>query len=82
MKRLVWMSAAVLPCGLLTWRFTRAWEGWEPLFDMARKGDNLSIAGLIPVIGFFMVLSLRQGLANDRLLEHDREDEILEEMYK
>jgi hypothetical protein len=68
--------------GFLSWRATKTWEGWEYILDIVGKGDNMPIAGLIPIIAFFTYLSLDEALRHDRLIRQGREDEILDEMYK
>ena len=60
----------------------RKWEGWEYILDIVGKGDNMPIAGLIPIIAFFTYLSLSEGFRHDRLINQGREEEILDEMYK
>ncbi|GAC1525607.1 MAG: hypothetical protein NVS3B10_24430 [Polyangiales bacterium] len=54
----------------------------ENFLAIVSKGDNMPIAGLIPIIAFFTWLALREGFRHDRLIEEGREDEILDEMYK
>ena len=58
------------------------WSGWENIFKMIGKGDNMPIAGLIPLIIFFTYLALSEAFRHDRLLRQGRADEILDEMYK
>jgi hypothetical protein len=50
--------------------------------EIVGKGDNMPIAGLIPIIAFFTWLSLREAFRHDRLIAQGREEEILDEMYK
>ena len=57
-------------------------EGFENLMEIVGKGDNMPIAGLIPIIAFFTWLSLREAFRHDRLIAQGREEEILDEMYK
>jgi hypothetical protein len=57
-------------------------EGLENLLEIVGKGDNMPIAGLIPIIIFFTWLALREGFRHDRLIAQGRQDEILDEMYK
>jgi hypothetical protein len=57
-------------------------EGFENLMEIVGKGDNMPIAGLIPIIIFFTWLSLREAFRHDRLIAQGREEEILDEMYK
>jgi hypothetical protein len=57
-------------------------EGFENLMEIVGKGDNMPIAGLIPIIIFFTWLALREAFRHDRLIAQGREEEILDEMYK
>ncbi|HKQ71149.1 MAG TPA: hypothetical protein VJT73_17510 [Polyangiaceae bacterium] len=68
------MSMAVLP--------QEFHEQFENLMEIVGKGDNMPIAGLIPIIIFFTWLSLREAFRHDRLIAQGREEEILDEMYK
>ena len=38
--------------GFASWYATKTWEGWEYILDIVGKGDNMPIAGLIPIIAF------------------------------
>jgi hypothetical protein len=73
---------ALILIGILSWYGTRTWEGWEYILEIVGKGDNMPIAGLIPIIAFFTYLSLDEAFRHDRLIRQGREDEILDEMYK
>ena len=68
--------------GFGSWYATRTWDGWEYILDIVGKGDNMPIAGLIPIIAFFTYLSMNEAFRHDRLIKQGREDEILDEMYK
>ena len=57
-------------------------EGLENLLEIVGKGDNMPIAGLIPIIIFFTWVALREAFRHDRLIAQGREDEVLDEMYK
>ena len=57
-------------------------EGFENLMEIVGKGDNMPIAGLIPIIIFFTWLAMREAFRHDRLIAQGREEEILDEMYK
>ena len=57
-------------------------EAFENLLEIVGKGDNMPIAGLIPIITFFTWLALREAFRHDRLIAQGREEEILDEMYK
>jgi len=58
------------------------YEGLENLLEIVGKGDNMPIAGLIPIIIFFTWLALREAFRHDRLIAQGRADEVLDEMYK
>lgn len=73
---------ALILIGILSWYGTRTWGGWEYILNIVGKGDNMPIAGLIPIIAFFTYLSLDEAFRHDRLIRQGREDEILDEMYK
>lgn len=72
----------VLAGGFASWAFNQRWEGWEYILQIVGKGDNMPIAGLIPIIAFFTYLALDEAFRHDRLIKQGREDEILDEMYK
>ena len=57
-------------------------EKIENLLEIVGKGDNMPIAGLIPIITFFTWLALREAFRHDRLIAQGRSEEILDEMYK
>jgi hypothetical protein len=77
---LVCMAIGVF--GAAWWSMTQRWSGWEYILDIVGKGDNMPIAGLIPIIAFFTYLALDEAFRHDRLIKQGREDEILDEMYK
>ncbi len=68
--------------GCFAWYFNQRWHGWEEIMKMVSKGDNMPIAGLIPLIVFFTYLALSEAFRHDRLIRQGREDEVLDEMYK
>jgi uncharacterized membrane protein len=68
--------------GVGSYLATSTWEGWEYILQIVGKGDNMPIAGLIPIIIFFTYLSLAEGFRHDRLIRQGRADEVLDEMYK
>ncbi len=76
------VSIVTAVVGVLAWLKTRTWDGWEYILDIVGKGDNMPIAGLIPIITFFTYLALDEAFRHDRLVKQGREDEILDEMYK
>ena len=48
----------ILSCaaGVGIWFLTRTWHGWEYILTIVGKGDNMPIAGLVPIIIFFTYL--------------------------
>jgi hypothetical protein len=81
-RGLVLVSVLLLAAGFASWYLTKTWEGWEYILEIVGKGDNMPIAGLIPIIAFFTYLSLDEAFRHDRLIKQGREEEILDEMYK
>jgi len=81
-RGLLVVTLALLAGGFLSWSMSKSWEGWEYILDIVGKGDNMPIAGLIPIIAFFTYLSLDEAFRHDALIKQGREDEILDEMYK
>ena len=76
------LSIATCLAGFLSWVMYPLWHGWEEIYKMVSKGDNMPIAGLIPLIVFFTYLALSEAFRHDRLIRQGREDEVLDEMYK
>lgn len=76
------INVAVVAAGFAAYFMNPAWHGWENIYLMVSKGDNMPIAGLIPLIVFFTYLSLSEAFRHDRLIRQGRETEILDEMYK
>ncbi len=74
-------SILLILAGFLSWELNKSWQGWEYILDVIGKGDNMPIAGLIPIIAFFTYLSLDEAFRHDRLVKQGREGEILDEMY-
>jgi len=68
--------------GAAVWAFTRSWPGWEYIHEMVSKGDNMPIAGLIPLVVFFTYLALSEAFRHDRLIRQGRARDIRQEMYK
>ena len=81
-RGLLVVSVLLILGGFLSWYTHQQWEGWEYILEIVGKGDNMPIAGLIPIIAFFTYLSLDEAFRHDRLIKQGREDEILDEMYK
>ena len=81
-RGLLVVGLLLVAAGFFSWFFNKQWEGWEYILDIVGKGDNMPIAGLIPIIAFFTYLSLDEAFRHDRLIKQGREDEILDEMYK
>lgn len=76
------ITVAACVAGYLSWYFNQTWRGWEEIYKMVSKGDNMPIAGLIPLIIFFTYLALSEAFRHDRLIRQGREEEVLDEMYK
>lgn len=49
---------------------------------IAGKGDNIPIAGMIPIVAFFTYLALKEALKHDRLIKEGKRDKVLDEMRK
>ena len=76
------VSMLAVIAGFATYFMTSTWEGWEYILQIVGKGDNMPIAGLIPIIIFFTYLSMSEAFRHDRLIQQGRADEVLDEMYK
>lgn len=76
------LSLLAVAAGVFAWSQTQRWDGWEYILEIVGKGDNMPIAGLIPIITFFTYLALDEAFRHDRLIKQGREDEILDEMYR
>ncbi|MCC6528020.1 MAG: hypothetical protein IT373_35565 [Polyangiaceae bacterium] len=59
---------------------TSSWGGWARIWAIVGRGDNLPIAGLIPVLAFFTYVALRQAFRHDALIRDGRSSEILDDM--
>ena len=81
-KGFILLSILTVIGGVILWWRTQAWSGWEYIVDIVGKGDNMPIAGLIPIITFFTYLTLDEAFRHDRLIRQGRGDEVLDEMYK
>ena len=81
-RAFILISILVMAAGFLAWYFKQRWDGWEYILQIVGKGDNMPIAGLIPIIAFFTYLSLDEAFRHDRLIKQGRADEVLDEMYK
>ena len=76
------LSLLTVLAGVFGWYTSQRWHGWEEIMKMVSKGDNMPIAGLIPLIVFFTYLALSEAFRHDRLIRQGREDEVLDEMYR
>ena len=81
-RGLIIITLLLLVAGFVSWYMTQTWDGWEYILEIVGKGDNMPIAGLIPIIAFFTYLALDEAFRHDRLIKQGREDEVLDEMYK
>ncbi|MBI4955457.1 MAG: hypothetical protein HY908_25770 [Myxococcales bacterium] len=59
---------------------TSGWDGWARIWQIVGRGDNLPIAGLIPILAFFTWVALRQAFRHDALIRDGRSNEILDDM--
>ena len=42
---------------------------WRQLWEICSAPDNVPIVGLIPLLGFYIYLAVKQARANDQLIE-------------
>ena len=57
-------------------------SGWQNFLEILTKPDNIPIAGLLVLVIFFSWLGLREAFKNDKLIEQDKKDDVLKEMWK
>ena len=81
-RGLIVVSVLLVAAGFASYFMYPHWDGWEYILLIVGKGDNMPIAGLIPIIAFFTYLSLDEAFRHDRLIKQGRPDEVLDEMYK
>jgi hypothetical protein len=81
-KGFILLTLLSIVVGVILWWRTQTWSGWENIKTIVGKGDNMPIAGLIPIIAFFTYLALDEAFRHDRLIRQGRGDEVLDEMYK
>jgi hypothetical protein len=81
-KGFIGVTVLLTVLGFIAWALNPTWRGWENIAGIVGKGDNMPIAGLIPIIAFFTYLALDEAFRHDRLIKQGREEEILDEMYK
>jgi len=46
------------------------------------KPDNIPIAFMIPLVGFFVWLAIAQGLRHDKLIKKGKKDDVYDEMIR
>lgn len=56
--------------------------GWQNFLEIFTKPDNIPIAGMLLLVLFFSWVGLRQAFKNDRLIEEEKKDKILDEMWR
>jgi hypothetical protein len=52
----------------------------ENFLAIVTKADNIPIVGMLILAIFFTWFGLKQALANDRLVDEGKEDEIIKKM--
>jgi hypothetical protein len=57
-------------------------SGWQNFLEIFAKPDNIPIAGMLLLVLFFSWVGLRQAFKNDRLIEEEKKDKILDEMWR
>lgn len=57
-------------------------SGWQNFLEIFTKPDNIPIAGMLLLVLFFSWIGLRQAFKNDRLIEEEKKDKILDEMWR
>ena len=81
MKRLLGMIPALLLIAFLVGFAVLFWKN-EYFRTIAGKGDNIPIAGMIPIVAFFTYISLKEAFRHDKLIREGKRDEVLDEMRK
>ena len=54
----------------------------ENFLIILTKPDNVPIAGMLVVVGFFIGWGIREARRNDRLIEQGKRDEIVKDMQR
>jgi len=57
-------------------------SGFENFWAILSKPDNIPIVFMMILFGVALVWSLKMGLANDKLIEEGRRDEVLRRMQE
>jgi hypothetical protein len=57
-------------------------SGLQNFLEIVTKPDNIPIVGMLLLVIFFSWVGLKQGFKNDKLIEEQKKDEILKEMWK
>src|SRR5882724_9093331 len=50
---------------------------WRQIWEICSAPDNVPIVGLIPLLGFYIYLAVKQARANDQLIEQLEGDAVL-----
>ncbi len=54
----------------------------ENFLAILTKPDNIPIAFMIPLVGYFVWLAISQGLRHDKLIEKGKKDDVYDEMIR
>ena len=57
-------------------------SGLQNFLAIVTKPDNIPIVGMLILVIFFSWIGLREAFKNDKLIEHGKEDQIPNEMWK
>lgn len=57
-------------------------EWWENLYQIASKGDNIPIVGMLFLVAFFLGWGVREAMRNDRLIKEGKRDQLLKDMQR
>ena len=54
----------------------------EHFLEILTKPDNIPIAFMLPLVIFFVWLSIYQGRRNDRLIREGKKDDVYDDMIR
>jgi hypothetical protein len=54
----------------------------QNFLEILTKPDNIPIVGMLILIVFFSWISLRQAFRNDKVIEEEGKDSVMDEMWK
>src|SRR5687767_3082648 len=72
-RALIWLSLVGLTV-LTVWGVATN----EYLWVIVSKGDNIPIAAMIPIVGYFTYLAMKEALRHDRLIRQGRREQVLD----